>query len=80
VGTTSVGFANFIPARLPMRSNQTYPPKKPKGLSLGLGYHIFLSIWVWVWVFYKSSANFELDNLKYKQKFLIFGYGFEHKF
>jgi hypothetical protein len=35
---------------------------------------------VWVWVFCKSFANFELDNLKYEKKHLIFGYGFEYKF
>ena len=41
-----------------------------------------LSIWVrvWVWVFFKSFANFELDNSKYNKKNLIFGYGFEYKF
>jgi len=38
-----------------------------------------LSIWVRVWVFIKSFANFELDNLKYKKKNLILGYGFEYK-
>jgi hypothetical protein len=55
-------------------------PIKPKGLSLGWVFNL-LSIWVgvWVWVFFKSLANFELDNLDTK-KILIFGYGFEYKF
>jgi hypothetical protein len=35
---------------------------------------------IWVWVLCKSLANFELDDLKYKQKFLNFGYRFDHKF
>ena len=40
------------------------------------GFSIFWVFGVWVWVFCKSLANFELDNLKYKQKFQVFGYGF----
>ena len=31
-------------------------------------------------MFCKSLVNFELDNLKYKKKKLIFRYGFEYKF
>ena len=52
-------------------------PIKPKGLSLGLG-SLFLEYLGFG--FGKSLANSELDNLKYKKKFLIFGYGFEYKF
>ena len=52
-------------------------PIKPKGLILGTGFQFFE---YWVWVFCKSLASFELDNLKYKKKNLIFGYGVEYKF
>ena len=31
----------------------------------------FVSFLVWVWVFCKSLANFQLDNLKWKEKFLF---------
>ena len=61
---------------------QTYPPKKTQRFKSVFGFSIFwvFGFWLWAWVFCKSFANFELDNLIYKQKFLIFGYGFEYQF
>jgi len=57
---------------------QTYAPNKTQRFKSG--FSICIWVRVWVWVFFKSLANFELDNLKYKKKNLIFGYGFEYKF
>ena len=44
---------------------------------LGLGFSIF---WVFGFGYCKSLANFEIGNLKYKKKILVFGHEFEYKF
>ena len=54
-------------------------PIKPKGLSRGLDFQFFEYFGFWVWVFCKSLTNFELDDLKFEKKILIFGYGFEYQ-
>jgi hypothetical protein len=45
-------------------------PQIRKGLSLGVSFQFFeylsFEFWVWVWVFCETLANFEKDNLKYR--------------
>ncbi len=61
--------------------NRHMHPIKPKGLTLGLGFQFVEYLGQGLGLgFFKSLANFELDNLKYKKKILIFGHGFEHQF
>jgi hypothetical protein len=56
-------------------------PIEPKGFSMGLDFQFFEYLGMGLGLdFFKSFANFKLDNSKYKKKNLIFGYGFEYKF